>query len=161
MHSNASPSSFCQHLQSFDDLDAVYLDLHGAMVVENFEDGEGELLRRVREITGPDLPVIVSLDLHANITAAMLEHATAMTIFRTYPHLDMAETGARAVELMEFALAGKPIFGGMRKIPFLIPLTSQCTDFEPCKSIYQTVSSAAGHEASLAWIPIGAPTPNA
>ncbi len=140
---------FCQKLQSFDDLDGVYLDLHGAMVVENFEDGEGELLRRVRNITGPDMPVIISLDLHANITEAMVEHATAMTIFRTYPHIDMAQTGARAVAFMEAALTGNPIFGGMRKIPFLFPLTSQCTDFEPCRSIYQAVSNAAGHEASL------------
>jgi microcystin degradation protein MlrC len=140
---------FCSYLQSFENLDAVYLDLHGAMVVESFEDGEGELLRRVREIVGPELPVVISLDLHANITTAMLEHTTAMTIFRTYPHLDMAETGARAAELMETALTGKPIFGAMRKIPFLFPLTSQCTDFEPCKSIYQAVSNAAGEEASL------------
>ena len=140
---------FCHYLQSFDDLDAVYLDLHGAMVVENYEDGEGELLRRVREIIGPDMPVIISLDLHANITAAMLEHTTAIAIFRTYPHLDMAETGARAAELMNAALTDKPIFGAMRKIPFLFPLTSQCTDFEPCKSIYRAVSSAAVDETSL------------
>ncbi|MFA9419875.1 MAG: M81 family metallopeptidase, partial [Gammaproteobacteria bacterium] len=140
---------FCQYLQSFDDLDAVYLDLHGAMVVEDFEDGEGELSRRVREIIGPDKPFIVSLDLHANITAAMVEHATAITIYRTYPHLDMAETGVRASELMDAALNGEPVFGGMRKIPFLFPLTSQCTDFEPCKSIYEAVSRAAASEPSL------------
>jgi microcystin degradation protein MlrC len=137
---------FCQYLQSFDALDAVYLDLHGAMVVESFEDGEGELLRRVREVTGPDMPVIISLDLHANVTEAMVEHTTAIAIYRTYPHLDMAETGGRASELMDAALTGKPVFGGMRKIPFLFPLTSQCTDFEPCKSIYQSVSTMTASE---------------
>jgi microcystin degradation protein MlrC len=131
---------FCQSLQAAGELDAVYLDLHGAMVSENFEDGEGELLRRVREIVGADLPVVVSLDLHANVTEAMVEHATAITIFRTYPHLDMAVTGARAAELLDAALAGQEIVGAMRKIPFLFPLTSQCTDFEPCKSIYRTLS---------------------
>jgi microcystin degradation protein MlrC len=140
---------FCQYLRSFDDLDAVYLDLHGAMVVEDFEDGEGEFLRRVREVVGPDLPVIVSLDLHANVTSAMIEHATAIAIFRTYPHLDMATTGTRASELMEMALSGQPIYGGMRKIPFLFPLTSQCTDFEPCKSIYQSVSDVADNETGV------------
>jgi len=133
-------NSICQSLQDASDLDAVYLDLHGAMVAEDFEDGEGELLRRVREIAGTDLPVLVSLDLHANVTEAMVEHATAITIFRTYPHLDMAETGARACALLDAALAGEKIVGGMRKIPFLFPLTSQCTDFEPCKSIYRAVS---------------------
>jgi len=137
---------FCQYLQSFDALDAVYLDLHGAMVVEDFEDGEGELLRRVREVTGPDMPVVISLDLHANVTEAMVEHTTAIAIYRTYPHLDMAETGSRASELMDAALTGKPVFRGMRKIPFLFPLTSQCTDFEPCKSIYQSVSTMTASE---------------
>ena len=140
---------FCQYLQSFDGLDAVYLDLHGAMVVEDFEDGEGELLRRVREIIGPDMPLIISLDLHANVTKAMVEQATAISIFRTYPHLDMAETGSRAGELMNAALNGNHIFGGMRKIPFLFPLTSQGTDFEPCKSIYATVSNVAANQPGL------------
>jgi len=140
---------FCRYLRSIDDLDAVYLDLHGAMVVEDFEDGEGELLRRVREIIGPSMPLIVSLDLHANVTESMVQHATAIAIYRTYPHLDMAETGTRAGELMDAVLAGKPVFGGMRKIPFLFPLTSQCTDFEPCKSIYEAVSSVAASEPSL------------
>ncbi len=132
---------FCQALRNARELDAVYLDLHGAMVVETFEDGEGELLRQVREIVGPDMPIIISLDLHANVTEAMVRHATAISIFRTYPHLDMALTGARAYELMSAALSGHRIFGGMRKIPFLFPLTSQCTDLEPCKSIYRDIVS--------------------
>jgi microcystin degradation protein MlrC len=131
---------FCDSLQSTKHLDGVYLDLHGAMVAEHFEDGEGELLRRVRAIVGLDIPVIVSLDLHANVTEEMLAHATAITMFRTYPHLDMAETGARAYQLMDAALKGETFVGGMRKIPFLFPLTAQCTDLEPCRSIYQAVS---------------------
>ncbi len=140
---------FCANLGSIDDLDAVYLDLHGAMVVEDFEDGEGELLRRVREIIGPDMPLMVSLDLHANVTAAMVEHTTAITIYRTYPHLDMAQTGARAGKLMDAALSGEPIVGGMRKIPFLFPLTSQCTDYEPCKSIYRNFAHAEVNNPDL------------
>ena len=116
--------------------DAVYLDLHGAMVTEHHQDGEGELLRRVREIVGTDLPVVISLDLHANVTEAMLEHCDAMTIYRTYPHLDMAETGARAWPLLQRRLQGR-LHKAMRKIPFLIPLTSQCTDFDPCRTIYR------------------------
>ena len=130
-------SMICDALAAMDDLDAVYLDLHGAMVTEHLEDGEGELLRRVRSIIGADLPLIISLDLHANVTEQMLEHATAMTIFRTYPHLDMAETGARAFELLHLALNGIQFIGTMRKLPFLLPLTSQCTDMEPCRTIYQ------------------------
>ena len=66
------------------------------MVVETYDDGEGELLRRVREAVGPRVPVVASLDLHANVTRAMFERADALVAYRTYPHVDMAETGARA-----------------------------------------------------------------
>ena len=88
-------------------IDAVYLDLHGAMVTENFEDGEGELLARVRAAIGPDIPLIASLDLHANVTEAMVRHADALVGFRTYPHVDMAETGARTAHLLKRILAGR------------------------------------------------------
>ncbi len=140
---------FCDDLRAMRQLDAVYLDLHGAMVVEHFEDGEGELLRRIRKIIGPEIPLIVSLDLHANITEAMVKHSTAITVYRTYPHLDMAETGRRAHELLDKVLAGEKLIGGMRKLPFLIPLTSQCTDHEPCRSIYQRVSQSGGVSSDI------------
>ncbi len=130
-------SRICESLQAIENLDAVYLDLHGAMVVESFEDGEGELLRRVRAVIGPDMPLVISLDLHANLTDAMIEQSDAITVFRTYPHLDMAQTGARAYALLDTILSTGKMVIGMRKIPFLIPLTSQCTDHEPCKSIYR------------------------
>lgn len=130
----------CNGLREIETLDAVYLDLHGAMVAEHCEDGEGELLRRVREILGSEKPLVISLDLHANVTAAMLEHCDAMTIYRTYPHLDMAETGARAYDLLQRCQERKP-YKAMRKLPFLFPLTSQCTDFEPCKTLYRRAAA--------------------
>lgn len=117
-------------------VDAVYLDLHGAMVCEHHEDGEGELLRRVRDSVGTDTPIVISLDLHANVTAAMLANCDGMTIYRTYPHLDMAASGARAFELLRARCAARSWHKAMRKIPFLFALTAQCTDFEPCRSIY-------------------------
>jgi microcystin degradation protein MlrC len=133
----------CAPLADIDSLDAVYLDLHGAMVTEHYQDGEGELLRRVRAIVGADVPVVISLDLHANVTGAMVEFCDAMTIYRTYPHLDMAATGARAYNLLAPLLDGHRLHRAMRKIPFLFPLTSQCTSFDPCKSIYAGLSSLA------------------
>jgi len=137
----------CSSLLEIDQLDAVYLDLHGAMVCEDFEDGEGELLRRVCEIVGPSVAVAISLDLHANVTEGMLEGCDAMTIYRTYPHLDMAASGARAYKLLLPILRGQTLHKAMRKIPFLFPLTSQCTSFDPCKSIYlglDSLSAVAG-----------------
>src|SRR3546814_15056657 len=68
------------------------------MVAEHLDDGEGEMLRRVREVVGPDLPVAVSLDLHANVTPEMVAFADSLEIYRTYPHVDMAATGRRRSE---------------------------------------------------------------
>ena len=79
--------------------DAILLDLHGAMVSERYDDGEGELLRRIRDVA-PRTPLAVALDLHGNITAAMARHADVMVGFKTYPHIDMYETGAHAARLL-------------------------------------------------------------
>ena len=118
-------------------LDGVYLDLHGAMVTEHLDDGEGELLARVREVIGPDMPLVVSLDLHANITPAMVEHADALVAYRTYPHIDMADTGRAAARQMALLLGtGRRFAKAFRQLPFLIPISWQCTGMEPCKSIY-------------------------
>src|SRR6476620_7847211 len=79
--------------------DAIYLDLHGAMFCEHLDDGEGELLERLRQVVGPRVPIVASLDLHANVTQTMLTLADALVAYRTYPHVDMAETGDRAAFL--------------------------------------------------------------
>jgi microcystin degradation protein MlrC len=83
--------------------DAILLDLHGAMVTQSIDDGEGELLRRVRAVA-PNAPIAVALDLHGNITQAMVEHADVIVGFKTYPHIDMFETGAHAARLLFDAL---------------------------------------------------------
>ena len=72
-------------------VDAVYLDLHGAAVAEHVDDAEGELLARVRGLIGEHMPLVASLDLHANVTQRMLAVADALVAYRTYPHIDMAE----------------------------------------------------------------------
>ncbi|XOT94111.1 M81 family metallopeptidase, partial [Alcaligenes pakistanensis] len=76
-------------------VDAVYLDLHGAMVAEHRDDGEGHLLVLVREMVGPDVPVVASLDLHANVSDTMLAQADMLVAYKTYPHVDMGQTGER------------------------------------------------------------------
>ena len=75
--------------------DAILLDLHGAMVPEGFDDGEGELLRRIRKVA-PKVPIGVALDMHTNLFPAMAEHATVIAGYQTYPHVDMFDTGLRA-----------------------------------------------------------------
>jgi microcystin degradation protein MlrC len=85
-------------------IDGVLLHLHGAMVVESYEDGEGELLARLRRIVGPDVPIIATLDLHANVTAAMAENASALIAFRTYPHIDQYERAWQGADLLDRAM---------------------------------------------------------
>jgi microcystin degradation protein MlrC len=115
-------------------LNGLYLDLHGAMVAEGFPDAEGELLRRARAILGPDVPITASLDPHCNLTAAMVAHADALAPFRTYPHVDMREAGARAVALLvERIRRGRPFGKAFRQLDFLIPITSQCTLVPPMR----------------------------
>ena len=118
-------------------LDGVLLDLHGAMVTETFDDGEGEILRRVREVVGPRVPIVASLDLHANVTRAMFERADAMVAYRTYPHVDMADAGARAARLLDRMLrTGERLAGAYRTLDFLTSLPSQCSLIEPCRGLY-------------------------
>ncbi|HUN51755.1 MAG TPA: M81 family metallopeptidase, partial [Candidatus Sulfotelmatobacter sp.] len=133
-----------------DEIDAIYLDLHGAMVSEHLEDGEGELLARLRRVVGADLPLVASLDLHANVTAAMVEHASALIAYRTYPHIDMAETGMRAAAHLDDLLQGRRPrqAKALRKLPFLLPLTTQCTMAEPSRGIYQAVAAAESDAVS-------------
>jgi len=122
-------------------LDAVYLDLHGAMVSEHFDDGEGEILRRVREVIGDKLPLVVSLDLHANVTPAMVHHADALIAYRTYPHVDMADTGRAAARHLALLLRdGQRFEKASRQLPFLIPISWQCTNDFPTKSIYEKLA---------------------
>ncbi len=123
-------------------LDAVYLDLHGAMVAEHFDDGEGEILRRVREVIGKDLPLVVSLDLHANVTPEMVEHADALIAYRTYPHVDMADTGRACAEHLALLLQSRQKFAkAFRQLPFLIPISWQCTNDQPTQGIYQMLAA--------------------
>ncbi|MGE0800517.1 MAG: M81 family metallopeptidase [Lautropia sp.] len=119
-------------------LDGVYLDLHGAMVCEHVDDGEGEILARVRAVVGPTVPVVASLDLHANLTARMFAGADALTIYRTYPHVDMAETGARAARrLLSILARGRGPARTRRVFEYLTPIPTQCTLIEPAAGLYR------------------------
>src|SRR5437660_7700320 len=123
-------------------LDAVYLDLHGAMVTEHLDDGEGEILARVRKAIGKDLPLVASLDLHANVTPQMVEQADALIAYRTYPHVDMADTGRVAAKHLALLLRTQQRFAkAFRQLPFLIPISWQCTDDQPTKDIYQKLAA--------------------
>ncbi|PZX17096.1 microcystin degradation protein MlrC [Palleronia aestuarii] len=125
-------------------LDGLFLDLHGAMVCEHLDDGEGELLTRLRDRLGADLPIVVCLDLHANVTDAMFAHADTLESYRTYPHVDMAQTGLRGARALGRMLEGGKPEKALRVAPFLTAIAWQCTDAAPAKDLYAHLRELAG-----------------
>jgi microcystin degradation protein MlrC len=127
-------------------LDGVYLDLHGAALSRSVPDVEGELLRRMRAIVG-DVPIAISLDPHANLTAAMVTLSDVVVPYRTYPHLDMRETGARAARLLLARIArGAPFARAFRQVDYWFTLGSQCTMMGPmAAAMAERAAIAARH----------------
>jgi microcystin degradation protein MlrC len=117
-------------------LDGVLLDLHGAMVVEGLDDGEGDLLGAVRATVGA-VPIAVTLDFHANVTSAMVRSATLLHGYKTYPHVDMDARGREAVARLADVAAGRvrPTVA-FRQPPMLPPIAGQLTTRGPMRRLY-------------------------
>ncbi len=134
-------------------LDGIFLDLHGAALAVSFPDAEGELLRRVRHIAG-DVPITITLDPHANLTAEMVAHADAIVPYRTYPHVDMKAAGERAVTLLLRRIAQeRPFARAFRQLDFWMPLTTQCTLVDPMRAVMDERAAIAAEAGviELAW----------
>ena len=118
-------------------LDGVLLDLHGAMVPEGMDDGEGDIIAAVRAAVGPGVPIAVTLDFHSNLTRAMVEGADLLHGYKTYPHVDMADRGVEAAERLADVIAGRlrPT-SAFRKPPLLPPLGNQGTARGPMRRLY-------------------------
>lgn len=103
-------------------VDAVLLALHGALVAEEAPDVEGEVLHALRELIGPDVPLVVTFDLHANITERMVRAADALVLYHTAPHIDVFETGQRGAAVLRRILVegAKPITA-FQKMPLVVP----------------------------------------
>src|SRR5579859_397326 len=91
---------FLEQVRAAGAVDAAYLSLHGAMSAEGEGDPEGYLLQEIRGILGEEIPIVISLDLHGILTDRMLQHIDGLTVYHTYPHVDFADTGARAAHLL-------------------------------------------------------------
>ena len=137
--------------------DAVLLDLHGAMVTRSHEDGEGELLRRIRAIA-PGVPVGVALDMHTNLYDAMGDHATAIAGYQTYPHVDMYETGQRAGRAVMAQLAGRarPTMAYGRQ-PMLPHVMRQGSDDSPNRELQARCRQMEAEGALSASVFVGFP----
>ncbi|KAI1503165.1 hypothetical protein F5X99DRAFT_117221 [Biscogniauxia marginata] len=128
------------------ELGGLWFDIHGAMCVEGVDDAEYELLRRCREVIGPDVLVSASMDLHGNVSRELAHQTDLITCYRTAPHIDVAETRERAcrnlVDLLRRRAAGeKPVrpFKAWIPLSVLLPGEQTSTRDEPAAHIYATI----------------------
>src|SRR5271170_4862643 len=137
--------------------DGILLDLHGAMVTESIEDGEGELLRRIRAID-PKTPIAVAYDMHANLYEAMIANATVVSGYRTYPHVDTYETARRAGDILIRAMRGemRPVMA-WGNVPMLPHVMRQGTHDHPNRELQERCASMAGEGALVASLFTGFP----
>ena len=128
-----------QQLNATPKLGGLLLALHGAMVVESYPDGDGEVLRRLRESFGQSLPIVVTLDHHANVSQQMVEKSTALVIYKTNPHIDQRQRGIQAAELILRILRdGVKPTQALAKPPMILNILYQNTSAEPMNTIIQT-----------------------
>ncbi len=124
-------------------LDGLFLYLHGAMVSEQYPDADGEMCARVRRLLGPNVPIMTTPDIHANMSQRMVEHTTATVIYRTNPHLDTRERGLETAQLMARTLRGEitPV-QWLEQPPMLVNILKQHTGEEPCLSLIRDLEEA-------------------
>lgn len=131
---------FLERLEQARPFDGVLLDLHGAMVAEHHNDAEAAFVAAVREVVGAEMPIVVTLDLHANISARLAELSDVIIGFDTYPHVDMHERGHEAAELIARIVKGevKPV-QEFRQLPLITLPPKQCTLRDPMQKLMEQV----------------------
>jgi microcystin degradation protein MlrC len=122
--------------------EAILLDLHGAMTLDDGSDGEARILRAVRA-RWPEVPIALALDFHANLAQEVVDRATIICGYRTYPHVDAYETGLRAARLLFATLAGtlSPVVA-LRRVPLLPQMLRQVTSEEPMRAAFALAQAA-------------------
>ena len=144
-------TEFIERLQSIGDVDGLLLALHGAMVSEAYSDADGVIVHRLRQLMGMNFPIVVTHDLHANVSEQLVKDCTALIIYKTYPHLDHRERGLQAAEIIAQTVRGEihPT-QAIVKPPMILNIVHQHTSSEPMKSIMDAVREAENHPKVLA-----------
>jgi len=139
-----------REVDAIDRIDGVLLDLHGAMVVDGILDGDGDLLESVRRQVGPNVPIVATFDLHGNHTQRRVDAATTIVGFDTYPHIDMAERGREAADLIVRTIRGQinPVMA-FRSIPLFWNTPTQVTAKPPMNELMQRVHEMEQHPGVL------------
>lgn len=133
-------------LRQVSPVDGVYLDLHGAMEVEGMGDGERDLVCRVREAVGDEIPIVASLDLHGNLAPEVIEKTNVLTALRTAPHVDRRETQVRAIgHLVRSVNKNVRPANAIVRLPMLLPGEHAATGVEPARSLYAGLREVEAH----------------
>ena len=133
----------CERLRQADAearLDGVLLDLHGAMVVDGIDDGDGDVVAAVRKALGPDRPIVYTQDLHGNHTKLRVKRGDALIGFDTFPHVDMAERGLEAAEVIARTVRGelRPVMA-IHQLPLFWATSKQVTAHPPMDEVIRQV----------------------
>jgi microcystin degradation protein MlrC len=132
--------------------DAMFLDIHGASSVEGMDDPEGDFVKRIRKVVGPDCLISTSMDLHGNVTKELALNTDLITCFRLAPHEDAMETRRRAVKNLIDRLEsgkGKPKYKAWIPVPILLPGEKTSTRIEPAKSLYAKIDPLTKKEGVI------------
>lgn len=131
-------------------IDGVLLDLHGSMVIEGIEDGDGDLIESVRNVVGPACPIMATFDLHGNHTQRRVDAATAVFGFDTYPHVDMAERGREAADLIVRTIRGevRPVMA-FRELRLFWSVATQVTGHPPINEAFRLIHEAESRPGIL------------
>ncbi len=126
---------------------AIYLDLHGAMVTETSRTPEADFVGRLRAQVGPHVPIIATLDFHANIAPQLFERTDSLIVYRTYPHVDMRERGRQAATelLSRLSESRTPPYKKYQRLPFLMNLPSQCTLLPGMKAVFERLAQLSSN----------------
>ncbi len=112
-------------------VDGVFLVLHGAMALENDDDGETLLIQAVRDVVGPSMPIVAPLDLHTNLSDDMVAGVDALVGYKEYPHVDMPETGARALQILVASIQqGTRLAMAHTRLPLIVPNQAMVTTWQ-------------------------------
>lgn len=131
-------SELTDQLREAGPIDGILLALHGAMVVESYPDGDAEVLRRLREAFGNDLPIVVTHDAHANVAPVEIELSTALVLYKEVPHVDQRERGKHAARIMATIVTeGVEPVQAIEKPPLLYNILFHNTNREPMLSLVQ------------------------
>jgi microcystin degradation protein MlrC len=138
------------HIKDTPQVDGVLLQLHGAMVAESYQDAEAHILGEIRKVVSDGVPIVATLDLHANLSNRTVELADILVGYDTYPHVDPYERGLEAAELMYRLLKGEinPT-AAHEKPPMMIAPPAQKTGYYPMKAVYELAHEIEREEGVL------------